>query len=667
MRHNAVIFKTVLACGVLCGALNFWSAAPAQAADTEAWTMWKGDPQRTGASEATYQLPLNLMWRHSTEEAGSARGLYPPLVVGPAGDRRVYFVAGRTLYCVNAQNGNLLWKSQDKDIPGNQGAPLTLLPGQNGDVVLVLTARGDLLAFRTSDGGRAWEGRTPNSIQGGAPMLVQTPNGERILAFTTTGHIVGFQRGGELDAKYDYVVGTGRSAITATPALSADGTSMFLTNTDQRLFKINTADGKEIYNVRLGASTFESPLLLGDKIILGVGTTVRAYNQRTGNPIWSVNTKGRVMTSPAGRLGNGGEGRVYVGTESGYLYAIDLNSGRFVWPEGIQIAQEKGKRNIGSVTLLPDLVLVGSKNDMLYAINPNDGAIKWQYRMETQRVIEEAPANQVINDPGAAERGGFGGERGGFGGEPAPLPEGGGEGGPAQPGAAPAGPKILTYGISTAPIAVDGQLFVLGDNAALYAFESTPFDAVPPYASGPSLALTTAEKTYDAFLLDPDEPLVVPGTAPLAFAVSLSDPGSGIVPESIKVLVNAQAVPADPKRMAYSPGSGVLSVNLIAPQPGQRPVLTDGVYTIAVTAQDYRGNEMNYTGTFTVDRTAPAPSKIPPVTVIGGGEPGGPGFGGPGFGGPGSGSGMGRPGFGGPGGRGGRRGGGGSGSSGPIP
>ncbi len=639
MRHSALILTMVLALGLppglpLSGVPGLGTIAPAVAANTEAWTMWKGDPQRTGSSEATYELPLNLMWRYSTDDTGSSRGFYPPLVVGPAGDRRVYFVAGRTLYCVNAQNGNLLWKSQEKDIPGNQGAPLTLLPSQNGDVILVLTSRGDLLAFRTSDGGRAWEGKAPGTIQGGAPVLINTPNGERIIVCTSVGRVIGFMRGGELDPKYDFNIGTGRTAITSTPSLSPDGATMFITMQDQKLYKLNTADCKEIYSVKLGSTAFESPLLLGDKVILGVSSTLRAYNQRTGNPLWSVNTKGRITTSPAGRLTNGGQGRVYAGTERGYLYAVDLNSGKMIWPEEKEL--DRGKK-IGNVTLLPDLVLVGCKNDTLYALNPNDGAIKWQYRMETQRVVDAAATSQVINDQG----GGFGGEGG------APTPEGGPEGGgaaPAPPGAAPTGPKILTYGVSAAPIAVDGQLFVLGDNAALYAFESTPFDAVAPYASNPSLAMTTAEKTYDAFLLDPDEPLVVPGTAPLAFAVTLSDPGSGIVPESIKVLVNAAAVPFDPKRMAYSPTNGVLSVNLIAPQPGQRPVLADGVYTIAITAQDYRGNEMNYTGTFTVDRTAPAPTKIPPVTVIGGGEPG---FGGPGFGSgsPGSGSpGMGRPG-----------------------
>jgi outer membrane protein assembly factor BamB len=639
MRHSALIF---------CMALAFHSVsavAPAEAA-TETWTMWKGDPQRTGTSEATYTLPLNLMWRHSTEDAGSQKGLYPPLIVGPAGDRRAYFVAARTLYCINAQNGNLIWKSQEKDIPGNQGAPLTLLPGQTGDLILVITSRGELLAFRTSDGGRAWEGKAPGSIQGGAPTLVQTPNGERILVFTTTGRVVGYTREGELDPKYDFSVGNKKSSITATPAISPDGTKMFLTSVDQKFYQINTADGKEIYSTPMGGTTFESPLLLGDKVILAVKEEVRAYNQRTGNPLWTFRTKGRVSTSPVGRLTAGGQGRLYAGTERGYVYAIDLNSGRAIWPDGIEL--ERG-RKIGNIALLGDMIFTGAKNDMLYALNPNDGRILWQYRMETQRVIEPAADNQVIADQG-----------GGFGGEGGPFPGGGrgegGEGGPGgpAPGAGPVGPQILTYGVSAAPVAVDGQLFVLGDNAALYAFESTPFDAVPPYAAQPSLALMSAEKTFEAFALDPDEPLVVPGTGPLAFGVTLTDPGSGIVPESIKVLVNAQAVPPDPKRMSYNPGQGVLSVNLIENKPGQRPVLADGVYTIAVSAQDYRGNEMNYTGTFTVDRNAPAPTKIPPVEIIGG-EPGFGGGSSPGFGGsssPGSGSGrpgMGRPGMGRPG------------------
>ena len=427
---------------------------------------------------------------------------------------------------------------------------------------------------------------------------------------------------------------------------------MFITMQDQKLYKVSTADGKEIYSVKLGSTAFESPLLIGDKVILAVSSTVRAYNQRTGNPLWSINTKGRVTTSPVGRLTTGGQGHIYFGTERGYFYAVDLNSGKMVWPEEKEI--DKGKK-VGNATLLPDMILVGSRDDVLYALHPNDGRILWQYRMETQRVIEASATNQVTTDSGfgTPNSSSEGGSSSGSSSSGSSSSEGGGG---AAPGAAPAGPRIVTYGVSAAPIAVDGQLFVLGDNAALYAFESTPFDAVPPYAAEPSLALTTAEKTFAAFLLDPDEPLVVPGTAPLAFAVTLTDPGSGVVPESIKVLVNAEAVPLDPKRMAYNAGTGLLSINLIAPQPGQRPVLADGVYTIAVSAQDYRGNEMNYTGTFTVDRSAPAPTKIPPVSIIGGGEPG---FGGPG--GPGGRGGPGRPG--GRGGRGGRGGGGGSSSS----
>ena len=180
---------------------------------------------------------------------------------------------------------------------------------------------------------------------------------------------------------------------------------------------------------------------------------------------------------------------------------------------------------------------------------------------------------------------------------------------------------LRTYGVSAAPVAVEGQVFVLGDNAALYAFESTPFDAAAPYASDPSLSLYNSEKKFDSYLLDPEDPMVLPGAAPIYFAVQLIDTGSGVQPDSIKVLLNQQVL-AGPTRVLFNPGTGVLSVNLVEAKPGQRAVLPDGVYTMAISVKDYAGNELAYTGTFTVDRAAPAPApKNPaPAPTTGGPE-----------------------------------------------
>ncbi len=619
MRYRAVVFSTVVA---LSGALGI--IVPAQA-ETSAWTMPKGNLQRTGASDATFVLPLNLIWRHSTEAKVTGRGLFPPLVVGPPGDRRVFFVAGRNLYCVNAQNGTQVWKSEN--LASALGAPLSLFSGDAGDAVMAITSSGRLTAFRTADGSVFWEADARGGIQGGAPTVVKTPKGERVLVVTSTGKVAAFQKdSGNLDPAYGLRLGAGGSAITSSPALSADGSIMFLTLQDQKLYAIDVAKATPLYSVPMGKTSFETPLVLGDRVVVAVGSTVRCFQQKSGNPLWTFNsgTRGRISASPIGSV-VGAEGRVYVGTERGDFYALDLASGQKLWTAELGIGT-----NVGAATLLPDLVLVGTRSDVLFGLRPSDGKAMWKYRVQSQRVVPAADAAGVIVDQG-----------GGAAGEGGPVIQPGGVPGGVLGGApgigvgedlAPPAGTVRTYGVSAAPVAVDGQLFVLADSGALLAFESTPFDAEPPYPAEPSLALTDADKKFSSFLIDPDEPMVVPGTAPLVFAVQLSDPGSGVVPESIKVLVNAQAV-SGPTRVDFQPGSGTLSVNLVDVKPGQRPVLPDGVYTVAVAAKDYAGNELSYSGTFTVERGAPAPRKKVPDLVI---NPGGMGSSSPGGSSPGS-------------------------------
>ena len=132
-----------------------------------------------------------------------------------------------------------------------------------------------------------------------------------------------------------------------------------------------------------------------------------------------------------------------------------------------------------------------------------------------------------------------------------------------------------------------------------------------------------SEKKFESYLLDPEDPMVLPGAAPMYFAVELIDTGTGVQPDSIKVLLNQQVL-AGPTRLLFNPGTGVLSVNLVEAKPGQRAVLPDGVYTLAISAKDYAGNELDYTGTFTVDRAAPAPApKAPTPLPAAGGTEGG--------------------------------------------
>src|SRR5688572_10377861 len=67
--------------------------------NTQVWLTYKGDLQRTAARENPLTLPLNLIWRHSTLAAPKDY-IGSPLVVGPPGQRRIYFPAGRNIVCI---------------------------------------------------------------------------------------------------------------------------------------------------------------------------------------------------------------------------------------------------------------------------------------------------------------------------------------------------------------------------------------------------------------------------------------------------------------------------------------------------------------------------------------------------------------------------------------
>jgi outer membrane protein assembly factor BamB len=170
---------------------------------TDIWTTLKGDPQRTGASDVRLPLPLNLVWRHTTDVTP---GMNPssPLVVGPLGARRVYFSAASSVFGVDAQTGEQIWRT---DLPAVVKAPLTLSSGGAEDLVLVLTSRG-MFALRTSDGGQAWTAKvsTPASV---TPTLINTASGGRIIVGTTRGRLLAFTTDGKPDPDWEVNLGEG--------------------------------------------------------------------------------------------------------------------------------------------------------------------------------------------------------------------------------------------------------------------------------------------------------------------------------------------------------------------------------------------------------------------------------------------------------------------------
>lgn len=614
-------------------------AAGVSDASADSWLTYKGDLQRTGARPIDLQLPLNLLWRHSTEAAPNS--VTAPLVTGPMGARRVYFAAGPAIFCVDGQTGEQIWRSEVLTKPVT--APISLLSGENGDMILAITSSGQMSALRTTDGGQLWEADARSPVQTAAPILVNTARGERIIVGVALGRLLAFTREGALDPKWDIKIGRQGASLTSTPALTADGKFLFLTAQDGKLYCIDVMGGDIHYSVQLSTTSQASPLVLNDQVVVAAGSIVSGYKISTGDPIWRTDTKGGPITaSPAAGRDAQNNPVVYIGAKNGSFFGLETKRGAVQWKADL------GESVTGTAVVLNNTIMVGTGRGMLYGLKPSDGTIQWQYRLRTERAVPPR-LNANRNNPGGEGDVGIpaGGEFGGGypgGGSSSGSSSGssggfpGGEFGGGYPGgggaAAPTSPTPMrTYGVSSPPAVVNGQVFLLADNAALYAFDIAPFDATPPRAVEPSLSVPAREGGFKIDLIAADKPLLVPGKGKVYFAVVLDDTGSGIDPNSIRVTANNEEIPKE--RAQFQPSSGTLTVTLNKARAGSATVnLPDGVLAITVTAKDYNGNALNYSGSITIDNSIPPPSKEPPRTApFGGGYPGGSSGGYPGSGG----------------------------------
>jgi outer membrane protein assembly factor BamB len=386
-----------LAVAILSSTLGLVPAVQAQdlpadtAATADAWTTFKGNLQRTGASGTPLSLPLNLTWRHTVDLAQYAPppvNNASPLVVGPPNARRVYFAIGQQVYCVDGQTGASLW-AQPRQLDAAVQAPLALLSGgDSGDLILAVLSTGRLTALQANDGTMVWEAATGGSVRE-APVVVTTGAGERIIVPVSTGQIRAFTRSGTPDEKWNVTLGRFGAAPMSSPVLSTDGKRMFIAANDQNLYAINLQTGKNDYSVTLPGTPVETPALLGDRLVVAAGESLVALNQRTGSVAWTATANGRPMASPAGRFAAGGQGAVYVGSNKGVLTAVDLKTGKPLWTADL------GAQVTGSPLVFPNAILVGTRNGMLYGVKPDNGDIVWRYRLHAERDIALQPRTRA--------------------------------------------------------------------------------------------------------------------------------------------------------------------------------------------------------------------------------------------------------------------------------
>ena len=89
------------------------------------------------------------------------------------------------------------------------------------------------------------------------------------------------------------------------------------------------------------------------------------------HPLWRIETQGPLHSSAVIR-----NGRVYVGSNGGNIYALSLKTGQTLWTFQTQGPVE------ASPTLLDTSLVVGSTDGSLYSLSLKDGKLLWRYETE---------------------------------------------------------------------------------------------------------------------------------------------------------------------------------------------------------------------------------------------------------------------------------------------
>ncbi len=456
--------------------------------------------------------------------------------------------------------------------------------------------------------------------------------------------------------------------------------TVYIAAGDGKVYSIDAKSGRPGWMFNSGSSIASSPTILDGVLYFGSADgRLWAIDAKTGNvvPSWGkvgVRTLDEVSTAPA--IGNG---LVYALSGDQVLIAVQAATGKTRWTYRLQ-----GSVLNLSPVLAGDTVFVGNGNN-LTALMGRNGLLKWQRILSGDVAVSPAVTDKglvVITNDNIVR-----------------LLE------PRNGRDRWKTPVTLEYDVLAPPTVAGNTIFVgttLGGINAIdletgqikWSYTIRPNSksdqivakntnvAAAPVVANKTLYVLTDDGTLNAFRADaldtsgpeiepsePEQGIVVNGAPPIRFETTVVDEGSGVKSDSVKLLIDKQAVVRKPTGeehfdkpgFTFDPVSSQLKYQTIEPSSGGGVVrpFSDGRHEVTVMASDWKGNTSSKTWSFTVDNTL--------VKIVqrrqnpqnqGGLGPGGPG--GPGrSGGPGGGrGGRSSPGGGaGPGGRGGRGGG----------
>jgi outer membrane protein assembly factor BamB len=171
---------------------------------------------------------------------------------------------------------------------------------------------------------------------------------------------------GDCDTVWSYYAG---SEIGSSPAIDASGNVYF---GDDSGYVTSLQPNRTVrWRIRHGISVWSSPCLTSDRVYIGTDDGyLYALNINTGAQIWRYTADDGIRSTPV----IGPDGAIYFGCNDGMLYAL-TTAGTVKSGYPIQLSDDE--INSTPAIALDGTIIVYTEEDLVHAVNPN-GTILWQ-------------------------------------------------------------------------------------------------------------------------------------------------------------------------------------------------------------------------------------------------------------------------------------------------
>lgn len=363
------------------GTVYYWFETPPKppiAPPNEEWPTFQNSESRRGISPSTFSPPLEMQW-----VAGQFGGAWNSAPVMAGG---MLFTATMDGYmrALDPETGNVIWQTS-VGWPGNPVALPTYYEGVVYGIFYSMSYR--VYALDAATGAKLWD-----SYSSG---IFFNP---RAALNAADGMVFAGQDGGDwvaLDAETGAIVWTYPTYVQTWGGMAVGPGMVFGGDAwGCNLYALDEFTGELVWSTRLLSDISSCPMYAQGKVFVATnGGLVYALDAATGGVVWQANVPGWIwMTTPT----YGGVA-IYLGTELGVYFALDTADGSVIWetPVGGTIAS--------SAALVNGYLYGTSYSGELYTLDADTGQVidmDYLYTASTCSLAVSGPWLWAMDDSG---------------------------------------------------------------------------------------------------------------------------------------------------------------------------------------------------------------------------------------------------------------------------